>query len=343
MNRDIKSVRGARVRSYEGKTFSVRAQATVVCTGGIETARLLLLSDQLHASGAGNEHDNVGRYFMDHPWIAAAGYLRFSKPGVDWPLYFEQPRNDAVNFFGTIAPAPEFLIDKAVGGFRIVLQPSRHQAHGVESAHAIVDGLKKGEIAEDFGDHLFAMASNFDQLVDVAYKNIFKTRESLFQRTAQTDGDYVGAYLDLNLEQRPNRESRVFLEDERDAFGQRKIAVDWRLGQQEWRTAHMSMRAIAEEFGRLGLGRTRIYLSGDEDSDPEWPDTMSGSRHHIGATRMSSDPRDGVVDTNCRIHSIDNVYVASSSVFTTSGFANPTFTIIALALRLADHLKERYI
>jgi choline dehydrogenase-like flavoprotein len=83
-----------------------------------------------------------------------------------------------------------------------------------------------------------------------------------------------------------------------------------------------------------GLGR---IVAPSED----WQDNMIGGPHHMGSTRMSSDPRQGVVDANCRVHSVDNLYVAGSSVFTTSGYANPTFTLVTLALRLADTLRKR--
>ncbi len=77
------------------------------------------------------------------------------------------------------------------------------------------------------------------------------------------------------------------------------------------------------------------------DTKPIGEADLSGNYHFIGATRMSPDPRDGVVNANCKVHGVDNLYVAGCSVFPTGGHANPTLTIVALAIRLADHLRSR--
>jgi choline dehydrogenase-like flavoprotein len=102
------------------------------------------------------------------------------------------------------------------------------------------------------------------------------------------------------------------------------------------------MRLLAEELGRLGVGRVRINELLLEN-DSRWSENLSWFGHHMGTTRMSSDPRSGVVDADCRVHGMANLFVASSSVFPTSGFANPTLTILALALRIADHVKTRVL
>ena len=94
---------------------------------------------------------------------------------------------------------------------------------------------------------------------------------------------------------------------------------------------------VSRELGRAGLGRLQILLSGD---DRVWPEELGGASHHLGTTRMHPDPARGVVDADCRVHGLANLYVAGSSVFPTSGAAGPTFTLVALALRLADHVRE---
>jgi choline dehydrogenase-like flavoprotein len=97
------------------------------------------------------------------------------------------------------------------------------------------------------------------------------------------------------------------------------------------------MRSLALEFGALDIGRMVLKVE-DDDS---WPEVVIGGNHHMGTTRMSDDPRRGVVDRNTRVHGTDNLYIAGSSVFPTSGAANPTLTIVAMTLRLADLLRER--
>jgi choline dehydrogenase-like flavoprotein len=142
------------------------------------------------------------------------------------------------------------------------------------------------------------------------------------------------------MEQAPNSESRVTLGGDRDRLGCRRTVLRWRLSDIDKLTAHRAHAILGEDIARSGLGRMTSAM-GDE-ADP-WPDTVRGARHHIGTTRMHADPRRGVVDADCRVHGIANLYVAGSSVFPTSGAANPTFTIVALALRLARHLQNRVV
>jgi choline dehydrogenase-like flavoprotein len=137
-------------------------------------------------------------------------------------------------------------------------------------------------------------------------------------------------------EQSPNRESRVLLGEEPDALGKRVTVLDWRLNEIDKRSLRRAHELLGMELGRAGLGRLRVDL----DETVEWPASLRGGSHHMGTTRMHVDPRQGVVDPDCRVHGISNLYVGGSSVFPTVGYSNPTLTIVALALRLGDHLKR---
>ncbi len=119
----------------------------------------------------------------------------------------------------------------------------------------------------------------------------------------------------------------------------RKIEMDWRTSPIDRRTFQRAIQIIGEEFERNGIGRLTIPSG---DNDREWPPKpLQGLRgHHMGTTRMSQSPARGVVDENCRVHKVSNLFIAGSSVFPTAGAGTPTLTIIALALRLADHLKK---
>jgi choline dehydrogenase-like flavoprotein len=130
----------------------------------------------------------------------------------------------------------------------------------------------------------------------------------------------------------------VTLSSEKDALGLNRLRLDWRRGELEKKTLKAMGIALGSEFGRLNLGRIQIPQWLEEDGDSEW---SGGSYHHMGTTRMAENPKMGVVNENCQIHGLSNLYVAGSSIFPTSGFVNPTLTIIALALRLADHLKHQ--
>jgi choline dehydrogenase-like flavoprotein len=162
----------------------------------------------------------------------------------------------------------------------------------------------------------------------------FAARKIAFARRAPLQS------LDItwNSAQLPNPDSRVLLGTERDAFGFRRVAIDWQVTAADKRKAIATHRLLGAEVGRTGFGRLRSTLTTD---DTTWPEDFYGDEHHMGTTRMHADPTLGVVDQNCRVHSLANLYVAGSSVFPTSSAVNPTLTIVALALRLADHIKER--
>lgn len=147
--------------------------------------------------------------------------------------------------------------------------------------------------------------------------------------------------MDLLLmsEQVPYRDSRVVLAEDQapDALGMPRTRLNWRVGESDLRTLTIGVRLIAEELGSRGLGMIREGTQLDPARFPHYEDVYPGG-HHMGTTRMSDDPTLGVVDRNCKVHGYDNFFIAGSSVFPTSGFCNPTLTIVAMTLRLAEHL-----
>jgi choline dehydrogenase-like flavoprotein len=136
------------------------------------------------------------------------------------------------------------------------------------------------------------------------------------------------------LEQRPDPASRVTLGHERDRLGRRRLRMDWRVGTDTLHTHRRFHRLLADRLAYEDAGTLESQLLDDASCVPAYRDAA----HPMGTTRMSSSPADGVVDANLRLHAIDNLYVAGSSVFPTGGHANPTLTVVALALRLAGHL-----
>jgi len=144
--------------------------------------------------------------------------------------------------------------------------------------------------------------------------------------------------LQVRIEQEPNPDSRVTLADSTDAFGQRRAHLHWTMSERERRTMRIAAETFDRELRRLKMGRLEMapWLTVPE---LRWPDDLVGGHHHMGTTRMSTDPRTGVVNANQRAHAVDNLYITGSSVFPTAGYANPTMTVLALALRLGEHLR----
>jgi choline dehydrogenase-like flavoprotein len=125
------------------------------------------------------------------------------------------------------------------------------------------------------------------------------------------------------------------LSDRRDVLGHPLARLEWSIGELDRRTGRALHATLDEDFRARGFGRVASPLL--VGSDDPWPIARDAS-HHMGTTRMGIDPSTSVVDADCRVHGIENLFVAGSSVFATAGYANPTLTIVALALRLGDHL-----
>ena len=140
------------------------------------------------------------------------------------------------------------------------------------------------------------------------------------------------------IEHAPNRDSRITLQDdERDELGMPKVTVRWKHLAFDFEGFERSVDQAARELGLHDVARLR-WSSLQSEADRF---VQIGARHHMGATRMSPDPKQGVVDTRGQVHGVGNLYVGGSSIFPTSGIANPTLTILALTLRLGDHLHDR--
>jgi choline dehydrogenase-like flavoprotein len=155
-----------------------------------------------------------------------------------------------------------------------------------------------------------------------------------------------GAYVVVRTEQSPNPDSRVMVSaHERDALGLPQVQLNWQLSALDKKSIKVTMESFDAELRRLNLGRLALSPWLDDPAQA-WKFDMLISKnpiagyHHMGTTRMSDTPQTGVVDANAKVHGIDNLYVAGSSVFPTSGWANPTLTILALAMKLGDHLKR---
>ena len=292
-----------RVATLGGRTFAVRSKVFVLATGGIENARLLLVSDSVQKAGLGNQHDLVGRFFMDHPHVRA-GVIVWTDPF------------SAVERYG---------LWNDEDGTMAVLCLSEH----AQRTHELLNV----SIAVDSGAGSFrrkSSAGGFPLAIGPAVYQLDRLGEARLS-AEPTNALYSSCFA--RTEASPNPESRVTLDRDVDAHGVRRAKLAWKLTDLDRRSIWGSMELVARELATTGRGRVLLDAN---DSDP-WRD-VSGGAHHMGTTRMSDDPTRGVVDGNGRVHGVSNLYIAGSSVFPTVGFANPTLTIVALALRLADHL-----
>jgi choline dehydrogenase-like flavoprotein len=325
-------VLGLRARTLDGKGLTVRARAYVLACGGLENPRLLLASNRQVKVGLGNQRDLVGRYFMEHPHCNAARALVTDPARLSFYTFGRgggQARG--IQVVGCLNQSPGRQRAMQLLNFDALFTVDDVGDSGFAALRRIWSAAGHGEWPDGLGGDLWR-----------ALTDIEDTAAGVMGRLGLHEYHPGSASLRVwcSGEAAPNPDSRVRLGDQLDALGLPRIVLDWRLTGQDKRSLLAGHQAIAEELGRTGLGRLQIaeWLTADDDS---WSPTVEGGHHHLGTTRMSLDPSQGVVDPTSRVHGIANLYVAGSSVFPTSGSANPTLTIVALALRLAAHLQQR--
>ncbi len=324
----------AEVACLGGSTFRIDARVYVVAMGGIESARLLLLSRRGQEAGLGNEHDLVGRYYADHIGFPG-GAVRFAD-GAAMSFFTRKHTIADSEIGGIFVPKADVLLRENIGNFRIELSPA-----SVIPGVASLSTLRSAPLAPDtltrLGEHIGNILVDIDQVSNVVYKTVMRDRWGFLGAGKTGRAVSAGASMHISAEQQPNPQSRVVLSEQRDVFGQPKVKLQWKLQEADRRTLTRGFELFAASFAASGLGRVRMpaeIVSGDFEP------LIDIACHHSGTTRMATDPKRGVVDRDCRLHATSNVYVASSAVFPTFSWVNPTLTIVALAMRLADHLKQ---
>jgi choline dehydrogenase-like flavoprotein len=323
-------VQGARVRSFDGRQLEVQADAFVLCCGGIESPRILLASNRYAEEGLGNEHDLVGRFFQDHPGFAVGPVTGGRSIGASHT--FAPRRRGGIKFVARFGAGEQLQQEErllnAAGG--IVFEGA--QSESINAGKLIYRALRASELRPEARGALGAVARDPWPLVRAGVRYM-RGRPAL-----DTSGTPV---LGVGCEQVPNPSSRVRLGESRDELGIPRAVLDWRLTESEISTCRRFAEVAAIELERTGVGRVDL----EAFALPDDPDELSGhvidAGHHMGTLRMATDPSRGVVDLDCKVFGLDNLYVGSSAVFPTSGCSNPTFTIIALCLRIADTLKQR--
>lgn len=324
------------VQTLTGKQMRVAARIFILATGGIENARLLLASNRIMPAGVGNQHDLVGRFFMDHPRLLS-GEIHFSPAWSRNKLYDIKYHymNSAVAAQGVhiaaqLALTPETLEKERLLNARLCFC-SEFPGEGSQGAQALFR-CKQALLAKDqpgwrLRDDVMTMVKEPLNTFAYGFTRLFHPRAMIKKVSFQ-----------VIIEPAPNPDSRVSLSfTQKDALGMPRVEVDWRLDTQVRRTADRSLALIASELHHTGIAHVSLDPSMELYG---WPATMEteGTWHHMGTTRMHKDEKKGVVDADCKVHGLANLYIAGSSVFPTAGANFPTITITALALRLAEHV-----
>ncbi|WP_162958276.1 GMC oxidoreductase [Nocardia yunnanensis] len=318
-------VEALRILDADGNERVVRARRIVLAAGGIENARLLLASNRIVRAGVGNRHDTVGRFLLDHrcgvvgaldPHTSAGLRDRFGK-------YVVKTRGGKHTFLHGLALSPEIQADEGLLNCALWIQEVPSEDDPWESVKNLLRGHVTMHDARTVASHPGLLLSGAKRrLID---------HTGLPRKLEHVE-------LRCMVEQTPDPASRITLSDRLDHLGMHRARIDWKVSDQEDRTVRRAAAMVAGEFARLGHTPPALDAWVRETSTA--PAQLTDWAHPTGATRMSADARTGVVDADCRVHGMTNLYLAGSSVFPTNGHANPTLTIVALAIRLADALRR---
>ncbi|MBN8952384.1 GMC family oxidoreductase [Rhizobium sp. 60-20] len=317
------------LRSSIGRSATVHASTVVLCGGGVENARLLLASSSTLPAGIGNGHDVVGRYLCDHP---RASLCRFKGCDIDAIArhfnFYGLSHDGRTHFYlRGLSLSPD--VQAREGLTNCAAYPV--QIHAEDDPWAALKRLAKGASKTVTGD-LATLARSADMITSGLYERLVRKR-GLPHRSTELR-------FDVMVEQQLDPESRITLTQQRDQFGQPLPCINWKIGAREIGSVRRLAGLISDEFVRVYLPKPELpnWIEARQDALPAFMDMA----HPSCTTRMGTDPRTSVVDTDAMVHGIDGLFIAGSSVFPTPGHANPTLMLLALSIRLADHLKQRH-
>jgi choline dehydrogenase-like flavoprotein len=333
-----RAITSAEVTTPGGRNLWIRARAFVLAAGGLENARILLLQDAVQSGGIGNQHDMVGRCFMDHPQIKLGTLIPSSSAVFRQAWFYDQHEVGDQAMMYKLHVRPEVMRQEKMLNLCAVLVPhfKNLRANGPAVLHQLlVRGprfLWRHRSPELSHSPEFSREPLRQRLLEQYYSEgcCGWSRDGRLERRFSEFG------VRSLVEQSPDRSNRIMLHEQTDANGQRKIKVLWRWNELDLRSIRQAQQIFREELAAARIG-TFVPVEETIGSNPR---RFSSPHHFLGTTRMHDNPRNGVVDAQCRVHGVPNLFVAGSSVFPTGGFANPTLTIVALTLRLASHLRS---
>jgi choline dehydrogenase-like flavoprotein len=359
LDRDNGNVRCLDLRALNGSRMTVVAPAYVLALGAIETVRLMLASNDACENGIGNSSGWLGRSYLSH-LEGTVGELRLqpsSRP-VIWG--YEKSRDGVYvrrRFALSEMAQKEHRIGNAVARLHHESFANPSHRNGILSAAFLTKSLLVPEYSRRISwvdrrtaqrmantgpasltrSHLMNVVRDLPGALALIPRWIWLRNLRRRKFPSLVLPSRFGTYpLDVNIEQSPNPASRITLLDTRDRFGMPQVSVDWRMNELDRHSIRTTLALIRDALAQSQCGEFMV----DVDESIERITPIGG--HQMGGARMSSDAKNGVVDANCRVHGVGNLYLAGSQVFPTVGYANPTLTAVALSLRLAAHLQTNH-
>jgi choline dehydrogenase-like flavoprotein len=330
--------------SLTGNDYAVHADAYVLATGGIENARILLMTDLDGEGqrGIGNQYGLVGRFFMEHPHTRAGFVL---PRDTDQEFLLKEVKN-----FGEALGEPWFRVRDEVaakyrfGNMAVGLKPvppsEVRRVRSMGRSSQAIQAVKKLRARASDGSRgtgslelMKAVLRGGPEIAGASLRKAWWLLGETLRGANQEHG--MSLRIDVMSEQTPNPESRVTLSSQLDPIGMPRATLNWKLVDRDFDALTQLSSLVADLVKRRGIGKLAVPF--ERSSAP-----VNWGFHHMGTTRMHSDPTQGVVDEFGRVHEMENLYIAGSSVFPTGGVSNPTLTAVALSLRLADHIAEKF-
>ena len=312
-----------------GRCGRVTAKAFVLCGGGIGNPRLLLASDSVMADGIGNARGLVGRFFQDHP-SATAGTLATARASTVQHQFRKLRRARRTSWPKLALTEAAQRRGRTLNANALLLYDYDDES-ALTRAKAVLDAVQARKPAEVITG-AWRVTRHVPELAARAAHTVATGKAPAFKPSR--------VMLKTHVEQRPDPENRITLGATRDRHGMRLPRLAWRIHPEELRTMRSITEAAGRAFTALGWGTMTPAAWLDDGPDAARPH-IEDTYHHHGTTRMAASEADGVTDPQCRVFGTDNLYIAGSSLFPTSGYANPTLTIMALAIRLGDTLRQR--
>ncbi len=311
---DLSSIKSIEIKNYRNSVFNVNAKTYTLATGGIENARLLLNFNKQCKNGIANDNDLVGRFFAEHPHFNTGDFIMDDHIA----SIFASNKVEKVEVFRTtcLSPSEKFQKNDHVLNVGIRVIPNLYP---YSDMHYFKEKLRNAICSTDWA------------------------KNTLYElRGKQVTCNKYDGYIKIAAEAAPNLKSRITIGPEVDKFGLKRTVLNWQLLELDKSTFKKATIRIAELFAKQNLGRVKIedWVLSDDEKFPGFPQELGGN-HHMGTTRMGVTASEGVVDKNQKVFDIDNLYIAGSSVFPTTGHVNPTFPIIQMTLRLADHINTK--
>ncbi|MGO9993183.1 MAG: FAD-dependent oxidoreductase [Steroidobacteraceae bacterium] len=339
------------VQTLAGKRFTAVARNFVLAVGGLEVARLLLSNRDVHAQGIGNRHDVVGRYYMCHV-AGTIGRVQINGP-LDRVHHGYNISSEGVYCRRRLALRPDVQRTRQLGNFIARLHHPRitDPAHrnSVLSLLYLAKYLIPYEYRKRLHDdnagtirsgirHVMNVITGPQEAIEFAWHMLRDRKLAARKFPSIIIRSKANLYsLDFHAEQQPDPASRVILGDGVDSLGVPRLKIDWRYTAGDVDTVTRALALLAADFRSSGIGHFE-YDAASVEAEMTRYGAYGG--HHIGTARMGNDRRSSVVDSNCRLHDVENLYIASAATFPTSSQANPTLTVVALAARLAAHLRS---